>query len=1814
MIYLVSLGVSTQKQGLVRDYRKFPTLKVATLPGQAMEKYKQELKTGKFMLEDCEEVFEFGDKEDIELAYEKICRILKQLDKSKDDVTENMLGREDTIDIVRQWNQVQKEEIRPIREMRKRLKEKLDWYSDQDSRQKQEREIELQRQIMEEQTRITLRKEKEMEDIKIRQQEREEEWCRKKLELETEAAAKRCQEEKGKVQSVKLQKYTITPFKGEYKDWLRFWNQFMVEVDGSGISEISKFNYLLELVTGKPREDILGLPHTRDGYEEAKRILEQTYGRDIKIHKTLIKELENLPHITSVQKLTEIHNFYNHLARIIRTLVTMKKLETAQSFVYSLMDKLGPVKEALVRKDDEWEEWKLEELVENLRKYIDRNPLPETDTGASPYPSLVKKRNEFQDWRNKRDKMLLASVEKPQRRTPGCVYCGLPNHRSVDCLKVLDVAARKDILKKSRLCFNCTGFGHMATKCNSRGCGKCNRKHHTSICDVTTVTSSPAPSAPSPDIEQGKRAVNKNTAIHATVVAKVNGITARIMIDSGSGSSYVCTSLLTQLKLKPSKIEKRIIEQMYGTVTRRVEIYKVKITSDMVDDFEMELTCINGEKEILTFLPNPRIKSLKKKYNRFRCLSFSDEDAMDDMLPVHLILGTSDFQRIRTTEPLVLGPNPDRDPGAEFTMLGWTLSGKTVGSEVGAEKGFFMNSTKDEFEQMCSLEVLGLSDELGNEEDFHENFKKNIKRMDDGSYQTRLPWKPDHCAVPTNQDLAMARLHSTTRKLEKLGKLEDYHQVMLEQVQDGILEKIPDKPTGGIVHYVPHQPVIREEAESTRLRIVYDCSARASSQVPSLNDCLETGPSLQPHIFDILLRNRMKKYCITGDVKKAFLQIKLDPMDRDAQRLFWYDNLEERTITAYRFTRVIFGSAPSPYILGATLEKHINQYEEKYPQTVKNLKENTYVDDVQSVCNTVEELLNFKEEATNIMKEGGFKLHKWHSNAPVEVDATRSETEVEDPTYAKVIVGTQSSETKILGIPWNTEKDKFRISFAKCIENGNGGAVTKRKMLSIINGVFDLLGFVSPVIITGKILYSKVCLKKISWDEELTSEIAEPWHKWIKCLARTPSVSIPRSVISGEVVKMVLHGFADASKLAVSAAIYIVAYYSNSDVSQRLLVSKSRIAPKKSIPRLELVGAHTLCKLVNHVKKTLVEYPIEEFHGWLDSTTVLHWLEGNGTWTQFVRNRATAIRESNLTKWHYVPTEENPSDKGTRGVAPEKLGRLWFHGPDWLHNKDEWPSQPDIVETPDTLCESLPRKERQLFAKEQIRKPDHLGTLLEKCSYWKTLRITAFVMRFIAKCRGRRIQEPMLTAEEINSADTYWMKRSQASEELKSDIALEIDESGVWRCNGRIPGYNPIFLPKNNRLVASLIQQSHEKTLHGGVSMTLSDMRKRYWVPKLRSQVKKIVHQCNRCKRHRVKPLPSPGKSMLPKFRAQLSQPFAFTGVDFAGPIIYKIKKSTFGKSYVALFTCASTRAVHLKLCKDMSALEFKRTMKEFVARRGLPQVMVSDNGRTFVATNKWMKTLVKNEDLMNFLAVRRIKWKFNLSRAAWWGGFFERLVGIMKRSLSKTIGRKLLTFPELEEVLLDVECTMNNRPLCYQGEEFEHQVITPNILLRGKPEVLLEEDLDKLAQGTQLTKRIIFTRKSKEQLRKRWISEYLYALEERKRQFGGGADIIPKTGAIVLLKEDTKNKSLWKLGRVIASIHGRDAVVRGLKLKLGNGNIVERPLQLVCDMEIGGEDDAAELNPKAKEFIPEGRPTRKTKTEALNQIKGVGMYEDEED
>eukprot|EP00794_Sanderia_malayensis_P008666 gene8666-9599_t len=172
-----------------------------------------------------------------------------------------------------------------------------------------------------------------------------------------------------------------------------------------------------------------------------------------------------------------------------------------------------------------------------------------------------------------------------------------------------------------------------------------------------------------------------------------------------------------------------------------------------------------------------------------------------------------------------------------------------------------------------------------------------------------------------------------------------------------------------------------------------------------------------------------------------------------------------------------------------------------------------------------------------------------------------------------------------------------------------------------------------------------------------------------------------------------------------------------------------------------------------------------------------------------------------------------------------------------------------------------------MLAKEE--KDGEADSLLEKGTLWKKLRITAYMWRFINNCRGKEKRSGLLTTEEIEAADKMWIKRVQRSEPLKCEIDLKQDSAGIWRCDGRVADYNPIFLPRSHRYVTLLIQQYHRRLLHGGVSATMCHIRERFWIPKVRALVKKLVHECSHCKKFRVKPLPAPAKSVLPEFRFQ---------------------------------------------------------------------------------------------------------------------------------------------------------------------------------------------------------------------------------------------------------------------------------------------------------------------------------------------------------
>ena len=208
-----------------------------------------------------------------------------------------------------------------------------------------------------------------------------------------------------------------------------------------------------------------------------------------------------------------------------------------------------------------------------------------------------------------------------------------------------------------------------------------------------------------------------------------------------------------------------------------------------------------------------------------------------------------------------------------------------------------------------------------------EAFEKNLS-FQDGKYLVHLPWKEQHGLLPDNFENCVARLSSQLKRLRKDPEiLKEYDSIIQDQLQSGIIEQVDGakRPDVGRVHYLPHHGVVRRDALTTKLRVVFDASSKPSSDSPSLNECLYSGPALTPTIFNVLMRFREKRIALVGDIEKAFLNVGVAEEDRDILRFLWVYSLEEENpgLMLYRFFRVVFGVNASPFLLNATLKYHI---------------------------------------------------------------------------------------------------------------------------------------------------------------------------------------------------------------------------------------------------------------------------------------------------------------------------------------------------------------------------------------------------------------------------------------------------------------------------------------------------------------------------------------------------------------------------------------------------------------------------------------------------------------------------------------------------------------------------------------------------------------------------------------------------------------------------------------------------------------------------------------------------------------------------
>jgi hypothetical protein len=316
---------------------------------------------------------------------------------------------------------------------------------------------------------------------------------------------------------------------------------------------------------------------------------------------------------------------------------------------------------------------------------------------------------------------------------------------------------------------------------------------------------------------------------------------------------------------------------------------------------------------------------------------------------------------------------------------------------------------------------------------------------------------------------------------------------------------------------------------------------------------------LQNLLWSILVRSRFLPILLTGDLEKAFLQVRIKEAERDALRFHWKAPRSDDTVV-YRFTRALFGLTCSPFLLNGVLNEHLKSWETKRPELVEEIRKNLYVDDLMTGGATITEVKEKKSQAREIFEDATFKLHKWHSNVKELESPTTNDEEI---TFAKQELGDEKPQTKLLGLSWDKSKDSLSVTL-----DHEGYGTTKRSVLSQLAKIYDPLGLVSPMTLQGKNLFREMCEARIPWDGELPETSKQRWEEWYTGLPQ--SYEIPRSLAphQGLVAAITLHAFGDASKVGVSAVVYAVVEQEHG-TTHGLVCAKSRLAKRNlSIPLL----------------------------------------------------------------------------------------------------------------------------------------------------------------------------------------------------------------------------------------------------------------------------------------------------------------------------------------------------------------------------------------------------------------------------------------------------------------------------------------------------------------------------------------------------------------------------------------------------------------------------------------------------------------------
>ena len=626
------------------------------------------------------------------------------------------------------------------------------------------------------------------------------------------------------------------------------------------------------------------------------------------------------------------------------------------------------------------------------------------------------------------------------------------------------------------------------------------------------------------------------------------------------------------------------------------------------------------------------------------------------------------------------------------------------------------------------------------------------------------------------------------------------------------------------------------------------------------------------------------------------------------------------------------------------------------------------------------------------------------------------------------------------------------------------------------------------------------------------------------------------------------------------------------------------------------MGCLTLTRIYDTCKEALKFAKIDDCKTvfWVDSLTVLSWIRNSRKFKPFVSARVTEIQEtSEVENFTYIKSKSNPADALTRGIKADQL-KSWMEGPSFLKQPEtEWPDfqaasrcdtstyskeetlkeMKSIEKTSRSSSTTVEADSNSVQRKIEDNENEILDHLLKTCSsFSKVRKILAYVLRFIENTKTKIANREAISVGELKHSENLlfkWTQRKIDPNTIDEKLVAQENEDGILKAHGRLENIrslpkemrNPIILPRNHQLVNVLLLHLHEKRGHCGYKSLMYESRKRFWIIGLRSAAKFLTGKCVTCRKLRKQPLEQL-MGQVPSLRVAVGFPaFANTALDMFGPLQIKLNRKTLKEAQAIIFTCMTTRAIHLELVTNRGSDAFLMAFRRFACTRGHPQVCWSDCGTNFVGAQAYLKEIMQKQDIPKIQSILLedfacdFRWEWNVPRASHQNGVVESLIKSVRQALDATCKVHAYTEEQWRTFLAEITYMINDRPLYPSSSDiFESPPITPNDLLLSYHNSPPQPESEQRVNPRDLMRSI---QKKVQEFWECWIKYFAPNLLPRNKWYKTRENI--QVGDVVLELDQSRRRN-WKMAVVVNTYPGNDGLVRKVKIKTANGQF-DRPI-----------------------------------------------------